>query len=682
MNFKDFDLKVSYINIGEDAFCGVLSPLLKCTKSYKRSVGFFSSSALSFLGQGVLELAKNGGHIYLATSPKLSEQDIIAIQKGYEARAIIEERFFSEVDTALDFLDEENLQLLYALVKENILDIKVITKDNGMYHDKIWLLEDFEGNKLAFTGSANETGYGYSINYEKIRTYKGWNDPDGHVEDETNEIESIWNDSNEFLKVYDFKDAFEKKVFEYVERAHSTSKNSISLRKYQVEARDAWISNGYKGFFVMATGTGKTITSLFTIMELMKKEEVFTVIAVPYIHLVKQWTEDAKNILLNSEIIQVFGAHPGWDLEISNSLLYNLTHPKEKKNIVAITTLASFDSAKFDDVLKNVHVKRLLVVDEAHNFINKINDKKFDYEYKLGLSATPVFGNNVEKTNSLLNFFGGMVYNLPIEKVIGSFLVNYEYYPLFAHSNYDEEREFKRLSQKIRSCFGPSGELINKDGLISAHRARLRLISMCSEKIAELPNYISKIETDNHFIVYCSDGKIYEDNNEETKHLQYVLDVLNNKGYKPSKFTASEGMEDRIRLIEHFNDGDIDSLVAIRCLDEGINIPSIKTALILSSNDNYREFVQRRGRILRTYPGKKFSKIYDVIVLPSIDCPGLAAIELRRYYEYAKLAINKKELINNLYGLLYKYGLTMEDIMFQNSIDEENAFIEEENLDD
>lgn len=131
-----------------------------------------------------------------------------------------------------------------------------------------------------------------------------------------------------------------------------------------------------------------------------------------------------------------------------------------------------------------------------------------------------------------------------------------------------------------------------------------------------------------------------------------------------------------MELVDSFNKGEIDSLVAIRCLDEGINIPSIKSALILSSNDDYREFVQRRGRILRTYKGKEFANIYDVIVLPSHDTQGWAKIELRRFREYARLALNWDDLTQELDAHLLAFGLTEEDIDVYDYDDMEVTFDE------
>ena len=173
-----------------------------------------------------------------------------------------------------------------------------------------------------------------------------------------------------------------------------------------------------------------------------------------------------------------------------------------------------------------------------------------------------------------------------------------------------------------------------------------------------------------HFIVYCGDGKLFEEGESEgVKHIRFIKDILTENGYKVSQFTASENMDDRMKIVESFNKGMIDAMVAIRCLDEGINIPSIEGALLLSSNDDYREFVQRRGRILRTYynaftgKDKEIANIYDVIVLPSDYSQNFASIELRRFYEYARLAENKEACLREFEDLLIRYDIDIEQLI-------------------
>lgn len=683
--FKDIPIEISYKSLGEDSFSTILNPLLCCTKIYKRSVGFFSSSALDFIGDGIKQLARNGGKIYIATSPKLDEEDIIAIQSGYLDREKIKKYFVSEVQNTLQNLNEENAKVLYQLVKEGILDVKIVYTDKGMYHDKLALLEDFDGNKIVCVGSNNETGTGYNLNYEKTRVYKSWLDVEGRVDDETNEFDGIWSDANENLKVFDFMEAFESELLGKVNNKGVYEKKVIKyeMRPYQEKAKNNWVSNGHKGFFVMATGTGKTITSLYSIKEFVHSKPIFTIIAVPYKHLVEQWMEDTKVFFDDAYIHMVYGEIKDAETKIYNSYLLS---QKEYKPIIVITTIKSFFIDRYRKLYKKINYEKVLIVDEAHNFYNSMSDElDKEYPYKLGLSATPVFGNDQAKTETMLKWFGGQVMDFPIEKALGKYLVNYNYYPIFVNATEDDEKNFIKYQNMMLSAIDPvKGIIIDDEKFTLGYRGRLRAISMAEEKMQNIESIFSKIKETDHTIIYCSDGRLYFDFNEtkaereEVRHLEYILKLINQsilklgKDAKASKFTATENVETRMSLIDSFNRGDIDYLVAIKCLDEGINIPSIKCALILSSNDNYREFVQRRGRILRLYDDgyskKEIANIYDVIVLPSYGNKNFAEIEFRRYFEYTRLAKNKEtdQLLKKLDDYLYDYGLTRDDIKFKN----------------
>lgn len=684
MNFKDLPINISYKNVGEDAFSDILNPMLSYTKIYKRSVGFFSSSALDFIGNGILTLAKNGGHIYLATSPKLSEDDAFAIRQGYDAREILKGQFLKEVKSTLLDLSDENAKILYLLVKEGIVDIKIVLKDGGMYHDKLAILEDFDGNVIACVGSNNESGNAYYNNYEKIRVYKSWQDYEDRIIDETIEFDSIWNNENDYLEVYDFMDAFKSELIEKVEHSgpYAVKKNKYTMRPYQEDAKNNWNENNHCGFFVMATGTGKTITSLYSIKDFINTENVFTVIAVPYKHLVSQWAEDSKEFFPHAHILCVHGEIKDAETKIYSRYLSSL---QDYKPIIVITTIKSFFLPKYVNLYEKIKYKKLLIVDEAHNFYNSLSDElSKKYPYKLGLSATPVFGHDEEKTTRLLAWFGGKVMDFPIEKAIGKYLVNYEYHPIFVNASEDDEKSFAKYTQLMLSAVDPVKNIIvDEDKFTIGYRGRLRAISMAEEKLKNISNIFDKIEDKDHTIIYCSDGKMFFENKksqerEEIRHLESILKLINNSllsanpSAKASRFTATEDVATRLQLIDSFNKGQINYLVAIRCLDEGINIPSIKSALILSSNDNFREFVQRRGRILRLYKDpetgkeKEKSDIYDVIVLPSINNTAFAEIEFRRFYEYSRLAINKVELQMQLDKLLSEYNMTKEDILFKN----------------
>lgn len=679
MTFKDIPLEISYKSVGENSFSEILNPLLTCTKIYKRSVGFFSSSALNFIGDGLLEMARNSGKIFIATSPKLSDEDIFAIESGYIDRVIIEKKFISEVQDTLNLISDANAKILYMLVKESIVDVKIVVRNNGMYHDKLALLEDYDGNVVACVGSNNETGSGYNYNYEKTRVYKSWFDTEGRIADEMSEFESIWNNENSELTVYDFMAAFEKELLDRVEKKgiYKQDATKYEMRPYQIDAKEKWNSNNHNGFFVMATGTGKTITALYSIQDFVRSNKIFTVIAVPYKHLASQWAEDVKEFFPEAVVQIIHGEIDDGETKIYASYLQAT---KQYKPIIVITTIKSFFLDRYVKLYDKIEFAKLLIVDEAHNFANRINDQLSNkFPYKLGLSATPVFGTDEGKTQLLLDWFGGQVIDLPIEKALGKYLVNYEYHPIFVDATDEDEFKFSQATKLMISGMDFNQQkIIDEEKFTKGYRGRLRAISMATEKHERIAEIFANIEDKDHTIIYCSDGKLWLEGNktnheyQEIRHLEHILKLINNScltstgNGKASKFTATEAVEERMQLIDSFNKGYIEYLVAIRCLDEGINIPSIKSALILSSNDNYREFVQRRGRILRLYKDKTVAHIYDVIVRPSISNDAFAKVEFRRYYEYSRLALNKEYLLDQLDHYLAIYNLTYDDIKFNN----------------
>ena len=417
----------------------------------------------------------------------------------------------------------------------------------------------------------------------------------------------------------------------------------------------------------MATGTGKTWTAIYSALEVNRDTPIFLVICAPYKHLVRQWFDDVHKVFPDCPTVMVSSENHDWENQLLDAVLNSKYG--ERKTIVAISTIKSFNTPKFTRIAGKSNLEKMLIVDEAHRFKNLTDEIQESYRYMLGLSATPSSKKQDQAGQKLMDFFGGQVFNLPLEYAIErGYLVHYNYYPIYVNATDDEERNFERLTSLMASCFR-NNVCIDVEGLAKLKRSRLRVISMAQEKTDRINWILSQIREDDHFIVYCGDGRLFEEQRgEEVRHIQYVKDCLTNLDYRVNQFTAEENIKERMQIVNSFNKGMIDSLVAIRCLDEGINIPSIKGALILSSNDDYREFVQRRGRILRTYTNeytgedKEVANIYDVIVLPPAN-RTFAQIEFRRFYEYARLADNAEYCIRELEELLIQYNLEMEDIM-------------------
>lgn len=667
MNYKDMDIKRSYISCGEDGIADALIvPALKCTNHYYRSVGYFSSGVFDTIMDGIPTFVRNGGDIKMIASPKLNDEDIEAINLGYEEKErIIGNAFSREFLEEVENFDDSRLVLLAELIARGILDIRIaVTNTLGDYHDKLGILEDFEGNKVVFYGSANSSKNGYRDNYDKIRVVKSWIDGQkDSVDDEVEEFDSLWNGTNNFVEVYEYKESARKHLLQVIERRSNSRKQGntgIKLRDYQEEAIKAWVNNNYHGFYVMATGTGKTWTAIYSAKRLLEENSATVVICAPYKHLVKQWAEDVRKAFPDAVLIMVSSENLLWDQKISQAII-NKRYNKDVQ-IIIISTIVSFNLERFTNVISKDSSDKLLIVDEAHRFTKRREELKNDYKYMLGLSATPYSGRSAASGKELMKYFGGQVFDLPIETALDKrFLVPYYYKPIFVYATEDEEERFRKQSRIIASCFR-NGKCIDPESLAKTLRNRLRIISMAQAKIDGIGDFVNQIEEKDHVVVYCGDGRMYDDTGEEIRHIRHVKRVLNDLDYKASQFTAQENMTERMELVDAFNKGEISALAAIRCLDEGINIPSIKSALILSSNDDYREFVQRRGRILRLYDDKESAVIYDVVVLPSNDMTEWAKIELRRYREYAKLSINYDETMDELDDLLIQYGLSEEDV--------------------
>lgn len=675
MTLRDLPLKISYRSKGsENILNELLIPGLKCSKIYKRSVGYFSSGVFELIGEGLIELAKNSGEIRLICNPELSDEDIEGIRLGYHLKEnIIRNKFETDIDNALKEIDNDNLKILIELIGNGKMNVLVVNleDDLGIYHDKIGLLIDGENNKVLFVGSPNESIGGYKNNYEKIRVSMSWKaGDDERIQDDENEFDDIWNGLNEYVTRIDYTQLILSRLQK--ERANrgmeEPNKKGVVLREYQKAAISAWKNNGYHGFYVMATGTGKTWTAIYSALKIIEQEDILLVICAPYKHLVRQWYEDVHNVLPDSSIIMVSSENKSWEEEFLNAV-YNSNY-NSGGTIIVISTIISFGLQRFERIVNKSKMNKMLIVDEAHRFKNRENKLKELYSYMLGLSATPSSKKNDEYGEELMNFFGGQVYNLPIEYAIEkNYLVHYNYYPIFVYATEQEEKNFEKYTRLMASCYR-NGKCFDLESLSRHKRSRLRVISMAEEKISKIKWILSQVQEVDHFIVYCGDGRLFDSNSgEEIRHIQYVKEILHELGYKSSQFTAQEDMKTRMQLVEAFNKGHIDSMVAIRCLDEGINIPSIKGALILSSNDDYREFVQRRGRILRTYKDeitgeeKQIANIYDVIVLPSDHMHNFALIELRRFFEYLRLAENKQEYMVTLEELCVRYAVEQEKLI-------------------
>lgn len=408
----------------------------------------------------------------------------------------------------------------------------------------------------------------------------------------------------------------------------------IKPRPYQEAAIAAVKQNNWSGILEMATGTGKTITSLMIANEFYReKGRIFLTIIVPFTHLVEQWEESCRKLGFTSFTL-CFGNKQSWTGKLQTDVRdFNLGIIYKH---VVITTYRSAAAEEFNLLIEKIKGKSFLIADECHYFgISSLRGHRLGgMEAKLGLSATPDRWWDEEGTEFITEFFGETVYEYDMKTAIQTgALTEYTYHPFIINLTDDELERYERLTKRLIHLYGsdhPDPEEIRE-----LNRKRALILSKAENKKALLYSiFREQVREDvSHTLVYCAPGEV----DEITKNLASL-------GYRVHRFDSKVNLADRMQLLKSFADGAIQILVAIKCLDEGVDVPSTKTAYFLASTSNPREFVQRRGRILRTYPGKNIAEIYDFIVLPSEAgdqlYKSIASKELPRFAEFSRFAIN------------------------------------------
>lgn len=710
MSFRDLKLEKRY----RTKKCNIINefylPVLNQTKKYKRAVGFFSSSALYELAEGINSgIIQNHGHIQLIVSPRLTAEDVIAIKEGYDRRAAIEDALLREFKEPDSQRKKNQLNLLANLIADRVLDIKVaFMKEDELYHEKIGVFYDCEGNAIAINGSNNETYNAFCKNFESFDVFDNWRNEETRerCEDIEKSFDSLWLDQDEDVNTISFPSVVIKKFEQYkelpteqvieIEKSYKEKEKAepffrapkdIAFYDYQEEAVANWIESDSIGVFDMATGSGKTYTALYALSELSIKLEdnLAVIIVVPYQHLVEQWVEDITAFNVEPIVAYSSSKYKNWEEKFKNAV--NSYNFKVIKNFCIITTTSTFSLDRFQKQLSRIRRDYCLVADEAHNLgaENIIQLLPLSAKYRLALSATIKRYRDENGTQGLLNYFGDYCQKFTLDDAISrGFLTPYYYYPVIVNLSPDELDEYHEISRRISKLGGASEENMKNNKQIELLLLkRSRIVAGAKNKVDALLKEIEKYKNDSHILVYCGATK-YDRNDinydAEVKQISAVTKLLFEKhGFKVRKFTSEESPEERAQIKEMFLNGDeLQVITAIKCLDEGVNIPAIKTAFILASSSNPKEYIQRRGRVLRKAKGKKFAEIYDFVTLPrpltEVDqCDAgerktelsLVRRELDRMMDFAKTAKNPqytdeiRELLLSAYGA---YKLELEDM--------------------
>lgn len=688
MGFKDIqNIKLSYNSLSDQIVLDFYIPCLEKAVRYKRAVGFFSSNILLQISKGLGAFADNSGRMQLLVSPKLEKADYDAIKKGYDIKDYVSDKIVENFDFNADFDQrDDRFSMLSYMISSGLLDIKIVAleenNDSAMFHKKVGILEDSDGNYIAFSGSGNETYNGYNQNDEDFEVFCSWTSDENESRCSMKEMEfdRIWKGQQKGLITIPFPQVIKDKLltFQHIngepfsnidknfkeKMIHDSAKSKepkinekIKFYDYQLNAIDTWVERGYKGIFDMATGTGKTFTGAGALCRLYKdKKRLVTFICCPYTHLVEQWAEELKDNF-NIEPIKCYGSSD-YEKQLKREVL---KFKQRRSNFMcAIITNSSFQKESIQELVKINLSSTLLLVDEAHNFgateISKTME--LNYPYRLALSATLERHHDEEGTAKLFDFFGEKCIEYTLARAIEEGkLTPYKYYPILVSLNEDEYDQYVSLSKQVAKYHQKDGKLSDQAKRILIKRARL--VAGTQSKIDALRNIIKKYKDDHNMLVYCGAVKYgeygYSNDEQGKKQIEIILNILNNELHiYSSKFTADENIETRSDIIKSFKQQDLQALVAIKCLDEGVNIPAIKTAFILASSTNPKEYVQRRGRVLRKYPGKDYAEIYDFITLPtdiSDACMGpnaaidknLVRKELDRVIDFANLSKNPSD---------------------------------------
>lgn len=719
MSFQELDIKKEYRSLLDSVAKDFYIPLLIQAVKYQRAVGFFSSSCLVEISEGISELAKNGGKIQLVASPYLSDEDIEAIKSGYAMRdQVVKEAIRREMTEGKTPFEKARLNLLANLISDNILDIKIaFTEDSdrmGMYHEKMGIITDAEGNRVAFAGSMNESAAAMTLNYETIDVYCSWKGEVDRVIAKENAFASIWNDTEPNIKIIDFPELKQEIIdkykyavpdFEIDKKEYAPDIDTVlhtdlgvyteygpkfpewfKLHDYQDEAITEWQKRNYRGIFDMATGTGKTYTGLGALTTLSKNlgHKLAAIIVCPYQHLVEQWVEDILKFNIDPIIGYSDSSQKDWPKRLKNAIRDQKLKVRGREFFCFICTNATFSSDYVQAQLAKIKSDTLLMVDEAHNFgAPYLSCLLYDnYKYRLALSATLDRHNDEEGTAKLYDFFGEKCIEYTLDRAIEEKkLTKYKYYPIVVTLTEEELEAYDNLSYEIGKCI-----MKDKNGKIKLSSKgeklalkRSRIIAGAKNKLTMLEEVIQPYIHDKHILVYCGATKGLEQNqdrsdvdSEDIRQIDAVTDLLGNKlGMEVSQFTSKESVEEREVLKREFSAGDtLKVLIAIKCLDEGVNIPKIKTAFILASTTNPKEYIQRRGRVLRLAEGKEYAEIYDFITLP-YDTESVTSLteaqvkrnftlvknELRRAEEFSRIAVNMVESASLIDEIKDAYGI-------------------------
>lgn len=666
-------------------------PVLQEAVLYRRLTGYFSSQVLALAARGIAGLIQNGGKMQLITSPVVSEQDFIALtnESTKEIQDFVNRQFeiaMKDINDLASTIAYDHIRALGWMLREGLLEIRVLVPSTinsgaGIFHSKVGVIEDKFGNQISFSGSVNETGMGWSQNIEEFKVFKSWDEGSkkflGH---DVQTFEKYWSHATEtgFEAVPLPQKSVERLIsiapadVAELNLTYAPKNVSKKPRAYQVEAIRAWEKANHVGILEMATGTGKTFTARQCV-DKWKESKVNSIILVtaPTQTVASQWQE----VLHDLDPIATFGSKP-WRESIRNLASKTKLGLIDHLVVIAIqNTACSDDFVSAFTELMDFTDNRLMIADEMHGLGAAVFRKALNpgIQSRLGLTATPNRWFDDAGTAHLNDYFGGVVYSFGLHEALTwkdpdtglTPLCPYNYFPKFIDLNESEMDEYLELTRQIIWQSNKSSDPDSDERIRRLQDERARVLKKAHGKLGSLQEILGEIGNPTGCLIYCSDREQINEAIElvSRKKITYRT-FTGEEGTSPKK--EYDGKSERDWILESFESGEIQVLIAMKCLDEGVDIPSARLGIIMASTTNPREFIQRRGRLLRRAPGKEFAQIYDMIVAPIFpsadDSEELKSArrimekELKRSDEFAKDALNSTSISGKVLGRMLEMG--------------------------
>ncbi len=695
---RSLSLQNSYRSGNDDILNDFYIPCLKNANQYDRAAGYFDSKSLVLAAQGISKLVLNDGKMRLIVSPRLKPEDIKVLEQASEPESDLDEE--EVIENALhrglsaeqfeDYLKRDRFKCLAWMLDEEMLEIRIayMTDADDLnpfshYHEKLGVFSDEHGNHVAFFGSINETELAWTDNFESFDVYTNWwPGLDMRTSEKQESFNKLWNNKESRVTVKELPDAVESGLKEHSpetvngrpdlelfnkDETGESEEEEIPLWEHQEQSIDEWIANDYRGIFALATGTGKTRAAIAAAN--LDADNRVTLVIVPTTTLLNQWKEDIEELIHNVDIL-VCSGETDWRQEMLSLVNPYRTNSddliQDRPKQFILTTVHTAVGDAFRSFLRGVPSDRLqIIADEVHRYGANTFSQLFDINAgrRIGLSATPERRFDDTGNRKIMNYFDDIIFRFETAEAIeNGYLSNYDYYPIICELNGEEYEKYKSYSQQIGQV---SNELNSDNPRKSVQNLRKKLERLSRDRAKILKKAENKPHRFGRFldtyhptpsIIFC----------EDNQQVDEIKDQLNRKKGEDSYAVFVSDMDDdkKASAFYQFNNGRVDYLLAINCLDEGVDVPDCPTAIIIASSSNERQFIQRRGRVLRKSEDKSRASVYDMITLPGLiseqgdnTAREFVKKELHRSRVLMDSADNQEEIRQELREQLEPYGL-------------------------